>query len=98
MFSRRRQEIRRPLIGSEQWRRDKVRVSYRRLKNAVPTHNFGRVSRPRPSKMALLDRAATHINSLTKDQQQLLAKIREVEEEAARLRQCVHFELFSMWE
>jgi len=85
---RRRQEIRRPLIGSEQRRRDKLRVSYYRLKNAVPTQNRGRVSHPRPSKMAVLDRAATHINSLAKGQQQLLAKIREVEEEAARLRQA----------
>lgn len=96
VLSRRRQEIRRPLIGSEQRRRDKLRMSYHRLKNAVPTHNLGRVPCPRPSKMALLDRAATRINSLEKGQQQLLAKIREVEEEAARLRQCVHSELLNV--
>jgi hypothetical protein len=49
------------------------------------------MSHPRPTKIALLDRAATRINSLEMSRQQLLAKIQEEEEEAARLRQCVHF-------
>jgi hypothetical protein len=82
------QEIRRPRTGPEQRRRDKLRSSYHRLKNAVPTHGLSLASHPRPRKIALLDCAATRINSLEKSRQQLLAKIREVEEEAARLRQA----------
>ncbi|KAF8274687.1 hypothetical protein EI94DRAFT_1695822 [Lactarius quietus] len=84
----RRQEIRRLHIAPEQRRRDKLRASYHRLRKAVPTHDLGRVSRPRPTKIAVLVGAATRINSLEESQQQLLAKIREVEEEAARLRQA----------
>jgi len=84
---RRLQQIRRPQTGPEQRRRDDLRASYHRLKTAVPTHGLSLVSHPRPSKIALLDRAATRINSLETSRQQLLAKIREVEEEAARLRQ-----------
>ncbi|KAF8274685.1 hypothetical protein EI94DRAFT_1712882 [Lactarius quietus] len=84
----RRQEIRRPHVGPEQRRRDELRASYHRLKNAVPTQGVGHVSRPRPTKIALLDRAATRINSLEESRQQLLTKIREVEVEAARLRQA----------
>ena len=91
LLSRRYQEIRHPHVGPEQRRRDKLRASYRCLKNAILTHDIGLVSHPRPTKIALLDRAATRINSLEMSQQQVLAKIREVEEEAARLRQCVHF-------
>lgn len=85
---RRFHEIRRPYVGPEQRRRDELRASYHRLKNAVPTHGLGLVSHPRPTKTALLDRAATRINSLEMSRQQLLAKIREVEEEAVRLRQA----------
>jgi len=85
---RRCQDIRRLHVGPEQRRRDELRASYHRLKNAVPTHGIGLVSHPRPTKIALLDRAATRINSLETSQQQLLAKIREVEEEATRLRQA----------
>lgn len=82
----RRQEIRRPQIGSEQRRRDdELRASCHRLKNAVPAHGS---HQQRPSKIALLDRATSRINCLEKGRQQLLAKIREVEEEAARLRQA----------
>ena len=89
--SRRRQEIRRPHVRLEQRMRDKFRASYYRLKNAVPTHGLSLVSHPQPTKVALLDHAVTRIDLLEQSRQQLLAKIREVEEEAARLRQCVHF-------
>lgn len=85
---RRRQEIRRPHVGPELRSRDKLKVSYHRLKNVVPTHGFSLVSHPPPTKIALLDRAATRIDSLEKSREQLLAKIREVEEEATRLRQA----------
>jgi len=85
---RRRQEIRRPHVGLEKRRRDKLRPSYYRLKNAVPTHGPSLVSHPQPAKTALLDRAATRISSLELSRQQLLKKIREVEEEAARFRQA----------
>lgn len=87
---RRRQEIRRLHIGPEQRRRDKLTASYHRLKNAVPSQGLCRVSRPRPTKMALLECATDCINSLEKSRQQLLAKILEVEEEAARLRQAAN--------
>lgn len=90
LLSRRCHEIRHPHLGPEQRRRDELRASYHCLRNAVPAHDIGLVSHPRPTKIALLDRAATRINSLEMSHQQLLAKIREVEEEAARLRQCVH--------
>ncbi|KAN0138792.1 hypothetical protein V8E53_003180 [Lactarius tabidus] len=82
------QEIRRLHVGPEQQRRNELRASYHRLKNAVPTHGIDLMSHPRPTKIALLDRAATRINSLEMSRQQLLAKIQEVEEEAARLRQA----------
>jgi hypothetical protein len=85
--------MRRLHIGPEQRRRDKLTASYHRLKNAVPSQGLCRVSRPRPSKMALLECATDRINSLEKSRQQLIAKILKVEEEAARLRQCVHSEL-----
>lgn len=85
--------MRRLYIGPEQRRRDKLTASYHRLKNAVPSQGLCRVSRPRPSKMALLECATDRINSLEKNRQQLIAKILEVEAEAARLRQCVHSEL-----
>jgi hypothetical protein len=84
----RRQEIHRPHVGVERRRRDKLKASYHRLKNVVPTHGFSLVSHPPPTKIALLDRAATRIDSLEKSRQQLLAKIREVEEGAARLREA----------
>ncbi|KAH8977475.1 hypothetical protein EDB86DRAFT_3092211 [Lactarius hatsudake] len=64
--------------------RDELRASYLRLKDAVPTLG----SHQKLSKVVLLDRATTSINSLEKSRQQLLAKIREVEEEGVRLRQA----------
>ncbi|KAH9032674.1 hypothetical protein EDB85DRAFT_1954923 [Lactarius pseudohatsudake] len=86
--SRRRQEIHRLQIESEQGRRDEFRASYLRFKDAVPTHGLGLGSRQKLGKVVLLDRATTSINSLEKSRQQLLAKIREVEEEGVRLRQA----------
>ncbi|KAH9038151.1 hypothetical protein EDB84DRAFT_1102921 [Lactarius hengduanensis] len=86
--SRRRQEIHRLQIESKQRRRDELRASYLRLEDAVPTHGLGLGSHQKLSKVGLLDRATTSINSLEKSRQQLLAKIREVEEEGVRLRQA----------
>ncbi|KAH9015267.1 hypothetical protein EDB83DRAFT_2440211 [Lactarius deliciosus] len=86
--SLRRQEIHRLQIESEQRRHDELRASYLRLKDAVPTHGIGLGSHQKLSKVVLLDRATTSINSLEKSRQQLLAKIREVEEEGVRLRQA----------
>ncbi|KAH9170647.1 hypothetical protein EDB89DRAFT_1976857 [Lactarius sanguifluus] len=84
----RRQEIHHLQIESEQRRRDELRASYLRLKVAVPTHGLGPGSHQKLSKVILLDRATTSINSLEKSRQQLLARIREVEEEGVRLRQA----------
>lgn len=85
---RRRQEVPHLQIESEQRRRDELRASYLRLKDAVPTHSLGLGSHQKLSKVVLLDRATTSVNSLEKSRQQLLAKIREVEEEGVRLRQA----------
>ncbi|KAI9454752.1 hypothetical protein BJY52DRAFT_1224945 [Lactarius psammicola] len=83
----RHQEARRPRIGSERRRRGELRASYHRLKDTAPTHGLSPRSHQRPpSKIALLDHATACIDSLEKSRQQLLAKIREVEEEADRLR------------
>ncbi|KAH9055487.1 hypothetical protein EDB87DRAFT_1640469 [Lactarius vividus] len=85
---RRRQEIHHLQVESEQRRRDELRASYLRLKDAIPTRGLGLGSHQKLSKVVLLDRATTSINSLEKSRQQLLAKIREVEEEGDRLRQA----------
>ncbi|KAI9434243.1 hypothetical protein H4582DRAFT_2081297 [Lactarius indigo] len=86
--SLRRQEVRGLRIEFEQRKREELKASYRRLKDAVPMHGLGLKSHQKLSKIVLLDRATTSINSLEKNQQQLLAKIREVEEEGDRLRQA----------
>ncbi|KAH8983860.1 hypothetical protein EDB92DRAFT_1551437 [Lactarius akahatsu] len=86
--SLRRQEIHHLQIESEQRRRDELMASYRRLQDAVPTYGLGLGSHQKLSKVVLLDRATTSINSLEMSRQQLLVKIREVEEEGVRLRQA----------
>jgi hypothetical protein len=55
--SRRREEIRRQRIESEQRRRDELREGYRRLKDSLP------VSNQKSSKVSLLDRG-TFVDSL----------------------------------
>jgi hypothetical protein len=72
-----RDEIRRQRLEFEQSRRDELRDSYLRLKDALPVSNS-------ISKGLLLDRATAHIKSLE-------LRVQQAEDEAARLRQCVHF-------
>lgn len=80
VVQRRREEIRRQRIESEQRRRDELRDGYRRLKDVLP------VSNQKSSKVSLLDRATTHIKYLEVNQQQMLQKIQELEAETQRLR------------
>jgi hypothetical protein len=83
-YGRRREEIRRQRIESEQRRRDELRDGYRRLKDALP------VSNQKSSKVSLLDRATTHIKYLEMTQQQLQTRLQQAENETTRLRQYVH--------
>ena len=78
---RRREEIRRQRIESEQRRRDELRDGYRRLKDVLP------VSNQKSSKVSLLDRATTHIKYLEMTQQQLQTRLAAAEAETVRLRQ-----------
>jgi len=79
--SRRREEIRRQRIESEQRRRDELREGYRRLKDSLP------VSNQKSSKVSLLDRATTHIKYLEMTQSQLSMRLQQAESETQRLRQ-----------
>jgi hypothetical protein len=79
--SRRREEIRRQRIESEQRRRDELREGYRRLKDSLP------VSNQKSSKVSLLDRATTHIKYLEMTQSQLSMRLQQAEAETQRLRQ-----------
>lgn len=81
VVSRRREEIRRQRIESEQRRRDDLREGFARLKDVLP------VSNQKGSKMALLDRATSHVRYLEVMQQQLQAKLTASEMEVTRLRQ-----------
>jgi hypothetical protein len=78
--SRRREEIRRQRIESEQRRRDELREGYRRLKDSLP------VSNQKSSKVSLLDRATTHIKYLEMTQSQLSMRLQQAEAETQRLR------------
>ena len=73
----RRGKIRRQRLEMEQSRRDELRDSYLRLKDALPVSNT-------TPKALLLDRATDHIKSLE-------LRVQQAENEAARLHQCVHF-------
>ncbi|CAE6454239.1 hypothetical protein RSOLAG1IB_06700 [Rhizoctonia solani AG-1 IB] len=81
VVSRRREEIRRQRIESEQRRRDDLREGFARLKDVLP------VSNQKGSKMALLDRATSHIRYLEAMQQQMQTKLTSSEMEVNRLRQ-----------
>jgi hypothetical protein len=81
VVSRRREEIRRQRIESEQRRRDDLREGFARLKDVLP------VSNQKGSKMALLDRATSHVRYLEAMQQQMQAKLTASEMEVNRLRQ-----------
>lgn len=76
----RREEVRRQRIESEQRRRDELREGYRRLKEVLP------VSNQKSSKVALLDRATTHIGFLESRQHELQARLQHAEAETSRLR------------
>lgn len=76
----RREEVRRQRIESEQRRRDELRDGYRRLKDVLP------VSNQKSSKVALLDRATTHIRYLEMSHTQLQTRLQQAEEETQRLR------------
>lgn len=79
--SDKREEIRKQRIESEQRRRDELREGYRRLKDALPSSN------QKSSKVALLDRAVTHIRYMEMSRQQLQARLNAAENETQRLRQ-----------
>ncbi|KAF8598216.1 hypothetical protein BDV93DRAFT_342358 [Ceratobasidium sp. AG-I] len=81
VVSRRREEIRRQRIESEQRRRDDLREGFARLKDVLP------VSNQKGSKMALLDRATSHVRYLEAMQQQMQSKLTASEMEVNRLRQ-----------
>ncbi|KAG8685118.1 hypothetical protein FRC09_014949 [Ceratobasidium sp. 395] len=81
VVSRRREEIRRQRIESEQRRRDDLREGFARLKDVLP------VSNQKGSKMALLDRATSHVRYLEAMQQQMQSKLTSSEMEVTRLRQ-----------
>ncbi|KAF9512741.1 hypothetical protein BS47DRAFT_1372713 [Hydnum rufescens UP504] len=78
--TKRREEVRRQRIESEQRRRDELRDGYRRLKDVLP------VSNQKSSKVSLLDRATTHIRQLEMAQAHMIMKINELESETNRLR------------
>ena len=78
--SRRREEIRRQRIESEQRRRDELREGFRRLKDSLP------VSNQKSSKASLLDRATTYIKYLEMTQSQLSMRLQQAESETQRLR------------
>ena len=79
-LQRRREEIRRQRIESEQRRRDALRDGYRRLKEVLP------ISNQKSSKVSLLDRATTHIKYVEMTQQQLQTRLNQAEMETQRLR------------
>ncbi|VDC00471.1 unnamed protein product [Peniophora sp. CBMAI 1063] len=85
----RREEVRRQRIESEQRRRDELRDGYRRLKDVLP------VSNQKSCKLALLDRATTHICHLEMSHTQLLTRLQQVEEETLRLRKLTERLVFS---
>lgn len=77
---KRREEIRRQRIESEQRRRDELREGYKRLKDVLPASNM------KSSKVSLLDRAMLHIKYLELTQAQLHNRLQSAEAETQRLR------------
>ncbi|EJT99971.1 hypothetical protein DACRYDRAFT_23503 [Dacryopinax primogenitus] len=80
-YNRRREEIRKQRIESEQRRRDELREGYRRLKDVLP------VSSQKSSKVSLLDRATQHIKQIEAANETYQIKLSQAEAELARLRQ-----------
>ncbi|KAF8512710.1 hypothetical protein JB92DRAFT_268102 [Gautieria morchelliformis] len=80
IIQRRREEIRRQRIESEQRRRDELRDGYAKLKFALP------ISNQKSSKVSLLDRAVTYIRQLETSQNSLQTRLDNSENELTRLR------------
>ncbi|GJJ09948.1 hypothetical protein Clacol_004172 [Clathrus columnatus] len=80
VITRRREEIRRQRIESEQRRRDELREGYAKLKHTLP------VSNQKSSKVSLLDRAVTYIRQLEANQTTLQTRLNNAEEELKRQR------------
>ncbi|KZV84303.1 hypothetical protein EXIGLDRAFT_776685 [Exidia glandulosa HHB12029] len=77
---KRKEDVRKQRIESEQRRRDELREGYRKLKDVLPSSN------QKSSKVSLLDRATLHIKYLEMTQQQLQARLQAAEMETQRLR------------
>lgn len=80
VIGRRREEIRRQRIESEQRRRDELREGYAKLKHTLP------VSNQKSSKVSLLDRAVTYIRQLEANVGTLQTRLNNAEEELKRQR------------
>lgn len=77
----RKEATRRQRIEAEQRRRDDLRDGYARLKDVLP------VSNQKNSKVALLERACHHIQSLEKTNLALQTRLSQIEAEVTRLRE-----------
>ncbi|KAF5313102.1 hypothetical protein D9619_002663 [Psilocybe cf. subviscida] len=77
----RKEATRRQRIEAEQRRRDELREGYARLKDVLPSSN------QKNSKVTLLERATNHIIHLEKQREEMLAKIKALEEEMDHVRQ-----------
>jgi len=80
IITRRREEIRKQRIESEQRRRDELREGYAKLKHTLP------VSNQKSSKVSLLDRAVMYIRQLEANQTTLQTRLNSAEEELKRQR------------
>jgi len=80
VITRRREEIRKQRIESEQRRRDELREGYAKLKHTLP------VSNQKSSKVSLLDRAVMYIRQLEANQTTLQTRLNSVEDELKRQR------------
>ncbi|KAL0951719.1 hypothetical protein HGRIS_008395 [Hohenbuehelia grisea] len=76
----RKEATRRQRIEAEQRRRDELRDGYAKLKDVLP------VSNQKSSKVSLLERATNHIAALEKANEEMEARINELEKEMQRLR------------
>jgi hypothetical protein len=77
---RRREDIRKQRIESEQRRRDELREGYNRLKQALPPSN------QKSSKASILERATVCITDLNQKTGSLAARVEELESELRRVR------------
>jgi len=77
---RRREDIRKQRIESEQRRRDELREGYNRLKSALPPSN------QKSSKASILERATVCITDLNQKTSSLAARVEELEVELRRVR------------